>query len=345
MSKKFLGMQDRASKVVPSAPPKITTSGNDRRIVDIPLNKLYPAAWNARKYFDEESMAKLVADLKRNGQIQAIVVRPKGEDFEVIVGNRRLRAAEGAGFKTLRSEIRQLDDSAARYLSFAENLQRADLNPFEETLGYLGMLQLLLENEPLFQAFKQQEEPDERAVERLLRRYANEKQRLENNVILKTSSEKSQKGGGQSQVLGTPLEVAVQTVFATVEHMTWQSFVKNRLPLLKMPSDIIFAVQNGSLDYTKARRLGRVKDDSIRKLLLHATETEGLSLDEVSARVQRAMAKLDIDSSRVQDNLSKRSKVVANALKKSRELEKPKLKKAERLLGELEKLLGIEDNE
>jgi ParB family chromosome partitioning protein len=343
MSKKFAGMQERLGHFQESLVQKeAATKLVDRQIADIPLDKLRPASWNARRYFDEKMIAELAADLQKNGQIQPIVVRPQGEDFEIIVGNRRFYAAPMAGMETLRAEIRALDDLAARYFSLAENLQREDLNPFEETLGYMQLLHLLLKDEESFHLFKQADEADEHAVGRLLRRYANEVERNENNVILTPSDGAPKSSGPNNQVLGTPMESVIQGVFTTAGHMTWQSFVKNRLPLLQMPVDVTEAVQRGELEYTKARKISQLKDQQARRALLTEAMEQGLSLEDVTHRVKAHREQITSKTPNSLDTLAARSRAISQAIKRSSALEhKAKLKRAERLVSELEALLEI----
>ena len=99
-------------------------------VTDIPLSKLSPAPWNARRYFDEASLRALGDDLRDNGQIHPLVVRPKDGGFEIVVGERRYRAARLGDLPTLKATVRDLDDASAQRVSLAENLSREDLNTF-----------------------------------------------------------------------------------------------------------------------------------------------------------------------------------------------------------------------
>jgi ParB family chromosome partitioning protein len=200
-------------------------------------------------------------------------------------------------------------------------------------------LLLVLQDLPEFKSFKRPDEQHDWAVERLLRRYANEVERTENNVILSGEGVVSEDIKTNYQVVGTSMEEAIQRVFSMASHMTWQSFVKNRLPLLRLPSDVIVAIQSGKLEYTKARKIGQLKSEEERQTLLQEAIDEGLSLAEVSERVKAYKSRGGPDKL---DDLSTRSRAITKAFKQNPALaHKAKVKKAQRLLSELENLLGI----
>ncbi|MEO0093802.1 MAG: ParB/RepB/Spo0J family partition protein [candidate division WOR-3 bacterium] len=83
-----------------------------------------------------ENLAELVASIKENGVLQPIVVRPKGDGYELVVGERRLRAAKEAGLETIPAIIKDIPERAMLELALVENLQRTDLNPIDEALAY-----------------------------------------------------------------------------------------------------------------------------------------------------------------------------------------------------------------
>jgi ParB family chromosome partitioning protein len=92
---------------------------------------------NPRKYFPEEDLQDLASSIRQHGIVQPVVVRPVAEErFEIIAGERRWRAAQLAGLNDIPVLIREVDDRTALELAIVENVQRADLNPVEEALGY-----------------------------------------------------------------------------------------------------------------------------------------------------------------------------------------------------------------
>jgi ParB family chromosome partitioning protein len=92
---------------------------------------------NPRKHFAEEDLQDLASSIRQHGIVQPVVVRPIPEGkFEIIAGERRWRAAQLAGLNEIPVLIREVDDRTALELAIVENVQRADLNPLEEALGY-----------------------------------------------------------------------------------------------------------------------------------------------------------------------------------------------------------------
>ena len=98
----------------------------------VPLAGLAPSPHQPRRNFAEDAIAALAASLKRRGLIQPIVVRPVAGGYELVAGERRVRAARLAGLDALPALVRELSDEAAAETALVENLQRADLNPIEE---------------------------------------------------------------------------------------------------------------------------------------------------------------------------------------------------------------------
>ena len=101
------------------------------RVIEIPIEKIVVAD-NPRQYFDEDKIRQLGENIKEHGQIQNIVVRQKGDDYELIVGERRVRACALVGISRIRAEVRILDDLAAYELKLIENVHREDLSDAEK---------------------------------------------------------------------------------------------------------------------------------------------------------------------------------------------------------------------
>ncbi|MDQ0457938.1 ParB/RepB/Spo0J family partition protein [Rhizobium paknamense] len=92
---------------------------------------------NPRRYFDETVLQELAGSIRQHGIVQPVVVRTVGTDrYEIIAGERRWRAAQLAGLIEIPVIVRDVDDRTALELAIVENVQRADLNPLEEALGY-----------------------------------------------------------------------------------------------------------------------------------------------------------------------------------------------------------------
>jgi len=102
----------------------------------LPLEKIRPNPFQPRHEFNEGELAELQASLKASGLLQPITVRRTSEGFELISGERRLRAATRLGWVDIPAIIRDVDDKTLLTLALVENLQRADLNPVDEARGY-----------------------------------------------------------------------------------------------------------------------------------------------------------------------------------------------------------------
>lgn len=100
---------------------------------EIALDRLQAGAHQPRRHFDEDALAELSRSIAAQGVVQPIVVRPIGADrYEIVAGERRWRAAQQAGLRSIPAVVRTLDDRGAMAVALVENIQRADLNPIEE---------------------------------------------------------------------------------------------------------------------------------------------------------------------------------------------------------------------
>ncbi len=106
----------------------------------LPLARIEPRAGQPRTEFDDESLQELADSVREHGIIQPIVVRPLGDGYyQIIAGERRWRAARLAGLREAPVRILEADDRKASEIALVENLQREDLNPVEEALGYKSL--------------------------------------------------------------------------------------------------------------------------------------------------------------------------------------------------------------
>jgi ParB family chromosome partitioning protein len=120
-------------------PQALTEPGE--RVQKISLDRIRPCHFQPRKDFTEESLHELAASIKEQGVVQPLLVRPKGDGFELIAGERRWRAAKLAGIETVPIIVRQANDRTVLELALIENLQRENLNPMEEAQGYSQLAQ------------------------------------------------------------------------------------------------------------------------------------------------------------------------------------------------------------
>ena len=268
-----------------------------------------------RRYFDPQKLQQLTESIRKHGILEPLLVRPMGKAglFELVAGERRFRAAKEVGLTAVPVTIRELSDEDSLQLALVENLQREDLNPVEETEGILQLLGLRLKIPPI-------------DVPPLLYRMRNEAIGNTNqNVLINSEAQ------------------AVETVFAEIGTISWESFATARLPLLRLPPEILEALRSGKIAYTKAQAIARIKDDQRRHQLLTEALLQDLSLAQIKAEIAGLKAAKGnteaVDSSlkgQIDDvlRLAKRSQVWTDP-KKQRRLEK--------LLAELKTLVTDTD--
>lgn len=126
----LLGKTRQAVAVEPSEPRGLG-------LQDIPVDKIQPGRYQPRTTMDPERLEELAESIKTQGLIQPVVVRPLAKDgqYELIAGERRWRATQLAGLKTIPAIVRQLEDQSTLALALIENIQREDLNPLEEAVA------------------------------------------------------------------------------------------------------------------------------------------------------------------------------------------------------------------
>ncbi len=225
-----------------------------------------------RRYFDEAAMEALTASVKAHGILQPLLVRSLGDDrYELVAGERRFRAARANELKSVPVYIAELTDTQAREAALTENLQREDVNPLEETEALLELLALKLET------------PQAEIAPLLYTRQNEQKSKATHNVMGKSENDSTH------NVMGK-IYATIDSVFATTTKMTWASFVANRLPLLKLPEDILTPLRRGELEYTKAALVARIKDDDERGRLLTRVVEEKLSVSQVRTEIVSAQA-------------------------------------------------------
>jgi ParB family transcriptional regulator, chromosome partitioning protein len=261
-----------------------------------------------RRYFDPQAMESLVSSIRRDGVLEPLLVRQlESGGYELVAGERRYRASKEIGLEIVPVVIRQMSDEQALHVALVENLLREDLNPLEETEGILQLLSLRLQL-------------NFDAVVSLLYRMQNDVQRMTHNVM------------------GQPQANLVQAVFTDVG-VTWESFINNRLPLLKLPAEVLSALRDGKLAYTKAQAVSRVKDDAQRLELLERSVSQDLSLSQIREQVVQ-LNTVPLDEEGQILNFRVRVDDVCRRVKKAKVWTEPKKRqKLEKLLADLETLI------
>ena len=143
------GTSPSAKPVLPSTAYPATTIAtvtaappvDDReRVQRVPMDRVQPCPFQPRKDFTQESLRELADSIREQGIIQPLIVRKKGEHFELLAGERRWRAAQLASLTEVPVILREADDREVLELALIENLQRENLNPIEEALGYSELI-------------------------------------------------------------------------------------------------------------------------------------------------------------------------------------------------------------
>jgi ParB family chromosome partitioning protein len=102
----------------------------------VPVAQIRKCPWQARRHFGAEELEGLAASIKEHGVLQPVLVRRVEGGYELIAGERRLRAAEAAGLKEIPAQVKEASDEGSMVLALIENIQREDLNLIEEAEGY-----------------------------------------------------------------------------------------------------------------------------------------------------------------------------------------------------------------
>jgi ParB family chromosome partitioning protein len=270
------------------------------------IDKIRLPAQQPRRYFDPEKLSQLVQSVKEHGILQPLLVRAVGGEYELVAGERRLRAAKEAGLTEVPIITKELSDHQTLQIALLENLQREDLNPVEETEGILELLCMELDL-------------NSGEVISILNQAANAKKR---NLDL-------------TENVSRQLEI-VGLVLQGVGRFTAESFRTSRLPLLNLPDDVLETLRQGKIEYTKARAIAKLKDDGERRELLDKVINENLSLSEIKQLVKE----LTPGKTTPKETLNARYSEIGKRLKNAQVWEDAKkTKKLEKLLSDLEQLL------
>lgn len=250
-----LDKQEDSSEVVATAPlDKQAMVPDVPAAVMVPPDLIVTNERQPRRYFDPFRMESLIASIRKDGILQPLLLRPLRDKYEIVGGERRFKAALSCGLKEVPAVIREMSDTEALEFAIAENLQREDLNAIEETEAILDLLALKLKS-------------DRSGVITLLNRLARIK-----------------RGVAYNDVHVERLNI-VEEVFTDIGKISRESFRVHRLPLLNLPGDILSALRNGRIEYTKAKEIAKVSDDTERANLLDEAIALSLSVSQIKNKV------------------------------------------------------------
>lgn len=229
----------------------VGNSARDEPIQTVTIASIKPFAFQRRRTFNPETLDRLAESIRSVGIVQPLVIRPTSFSgtYELIAGEQRLRAAKLAGLTHAPVIIKELTDLEAREVHLAENLLREDLNALDETEGILEFLSIQVNGT------------------------------VEEVVSLLYQMKNDLGGNTNHNVVVNPQARTIEQSLVRLG-IKWNSFVAHRLPLLKLPPELLEAVRSG-LEYTKAQEIARVKDEGDRFGLTEAAIRGNLSLTQI----------------------------------------------------------------
>jgi len=174
-------------------------------VTALPVTLLSPGKSQPRRDFDAMKLEQLTASILEHGVLQPLLVRPVGERYEIVAGERRWRAAQAAGLQEVPVLVREIDPEKAQQFALIENLQREDLNAVDEVDAKLALVALTLSLTPAAARTR---------LTQMLREQPGEQ------------------------------HAAVEQLFAVLGE-TWTSFAKNKLRILNWPPAVLEAVRSG----------------------------------------------------------------------------------------------------
>lgn len=206
---------------------KSSGKNEEATVFSIEISRISPNPNQPRKVFSEESIIKLADSIRQYGVIQPLVVRKTGENYELVSGERRLRASKELGLDTVPCIITDVNEQKSAEMSIIENLIREDLNIFEQA----------------------------HAIEALIDTYG-----LTQEQIAKKLSNS-------------------------------QSFIANKLRLLRLNDDMRAKILENNLTERHARALLRIWDEEIREKVLEQIISEGLNVEKSEELIDKALSK------------------------------------------------------
>lgn len=141
MEKRVLGRGLSALIPEKSTDKSIVPGDKGHVVLTIPVDKIKTNKYQPRVEFDQEALKDLTSSIKEKGLIQPVLVRHKGEDYELIAGERRFRAAKMLNLKEIPAIVKDASDLDSLEISIIENVQREDLNPIDQAKAYKRLIE------------------------------------------------------------------------------------------------------------------------------------------------------------------------------------------------------------
>lgn len=142
MTKKKRGLGALGVDVLLSASDTQTTiTSADKSLQRLPIETIHQSPYQPRQMIEPEALAELANSIRNQGVVQPIVVRKVQNEYQLIAGERRWRAAQQVGLEEIPAVVKQVDDQEAAAIALIENLQREDLNPLEEAQAFANLVE------------------------------------------------------------------------------------------------------------------------------------------------------------------------------------------------------------
>jgi ParB family transcriptional regulator, chromosome partitioning protein len=219
-------------------------------------DKIVPSIFQPRRYFDSEAMLELQESIQQIGILEPLVVREAAKDqYDLIAGERRWRCAKTLNLEQVPIVIVELSDEEAFLAALHDNSQREDLNPIDETEYILRLLGHWMKL-------------DIDAIKSVLYKIRNQKAR------------------GNDAEEDEAMATATKIISQVKKGLTPISFVETRLPLLKLPEDVLAAIRKGEIEYTKAKLVAKIKDPEERTKILAGAIKDKWSIREIQACIK-----------------------------------------------------------
>ena len=310
------------------------------QIIEVPIAKIVASKIKARAWINFVKVESIAKSAKIHGILQPILVVPLADGgYELVYGQHRIEAIKQLGQDKIQAISKQLSQSERLEIALIENLQREEQNPIDETLGILNLAMLKLDSD-----------------ESTARSCFNEL------FYLKTGREKATRVSTGANITQEQLLV-VESIIDRF-NITIKTFITHKLPLLDCHGEIIQAIREGKIAYSKARIIDRVKHDEFRAKLLNCAIVSNLSREilvslskiedvefastlleqiELGNWTSKEIQKQIKDNKPVKNNLQKRYSKALSKLNKNQTIwqDKSKQRELEALITKIEELTNF----
>jgi ParB family transcriptional regulator, chromosome partitioning protein len=280
-------------------------------LIEVELERIVLPNFQLRLYYDRAKIEQIKATIQSVGIREPILLRAHPEKkgyYELVAGSQRRLSAQELNLQRVPAKVDDVDDLTALKIALIENDARSDINPYERARGITKILEVALNKST-----------DE--VAQLLTSIFNAQNRQNDN----------------NDIINSKDYVFITSVFDEMG-MNWRSFVANQLPLLKLPADVVSVLEKGSIEYTKAIKIARIKDESLRKKILKQTLEKKLSIKQIQELVDKHRQE---DSKNTDTALRERVRFALSKATSPKLLKDPKIrKKVENIAKQLESLLA-----